>query len=571
MKKIIPSGIFFFISLWFWCFLSPNTLHFLETTQFFPYTWSHLRDAVVIPGGIAGYVSEFFVQFFLFALPASIIVTIALCLLQILTWKLACLFKPQETASLYGLSFIVPFCAWAYLCVFGNMFSGIVALAGVLFAAYLFLKKERPVWASVLSVFLVYWLCGPLAWVYLLIILLFTIIRKRKIIPALAALVTWAILPFIWHLLIQYTIKELYLGTEYFHEPQKWPLTYWIMAASPVFVCLLQALLPQIHKGKAAKLLYAGIIILVFVLGWFGMIKSCNPAFERIFKYDKMALNQDWDGILQKAKQIPPQSLAEATSVNLALAMKNRLLTDLFLYPQPGPTALFPDYASGYVVTLTAGESVFRAGLINTARHYAFEEYESYPNFRVSARHMKRVAETDLISGRYTLARRFLKELSHTLFYRKWAKTYLSDPQKVSEDKEYSRLMQYCDSTEFLYSDSSDDDKREMLRNIVARDGRCSVPMEYLFAYDLLARDLFSLRVHLNFVDFNGDVPPLVQQAVAMFDGAFFDVAPFEKALVSEEVRQQYSEFQTALIQGQSGNEIKKRFGKTYWYYFSLN
>jgi hypothetical protein len=307
----------------------------------------------------------------------------------------------------------------------------------------------------------------------------------------------------------------------------------------------------------------------VFLLGWIGVIKNCNPSYERIFKYDNLALHQDWDGILDKANKVPPRSLAEATSVNLALAMKDRLLTDMFLYPQPGPSGLFPDYASGYVIALTSGESVFRAGLLNTARHYAFEEYESYPNYRVSARHMKRVAEIDLINGRYPTARRFLKDLSHTLFYRKWAKTYLQDPGAVSSDPEYARLLQYRDHSEWLFSDSSDDDKREMLRNIVAKDGKYSVPFEYLLAYDLLARDLFSLRTHLFLAGFNGEVPILVQQAVAMFDGAFFEVAPEEQALVSQSVRDEYNEFRTALLEGKTGNEIKSRFGKTYWYYYS--
>jgi len=182
---------------------------------------------------------------------------------------------------------------------------------------------------------------------------------------------------------------------------------------------------------------------------------------------------------------------------------------------------------------------------------------------------MKRVAEIDLINGRYPTAKRFLKELSHTLFYRKWAKKYLNDPQAISSDPEYARLLQYRDHSEWLYSDSSDDDKREMLRNIVEKDGQYSVPFEYLIAYDLLARDLFSLRTHLFLGKFKGEVPPLVQQAVAMFDGAFFEVDPHEQALVSQSVRDEYNEFRTALLEGKTGNEIKSRFGKTYWYYYS--
>jgi len=449
------------------------------------------------------------------------------------------------------------------------MFTGIIALIGVLAATWLYLRKDRKWWEAPVATLLVYWICGPLVAIFLILILMYTVWRRRRIWTVLLSVLVWVVTPFIWHLCIQYTLKELYLGIDYFHEPQKWPVSYFIMAFSPVVVCLLQGLLPVIKKGRGATMSFYALGVVIFAAGWIMMLKSCNPSYERIFKYDKLALRQDWDGILKKASQVPPRSLAEATAVNLALAMEDRLLKDMFMFPQPGPTGLFPDYASGYVITLTSGESVFRAGLLNTARHYAFEEYESYPNYRVSARHMKRVAEIDLINGRLPVAKRFLKDLSHTLFYRKWAKKYLKNPSSVKDDPEYSRLAQYKDHSEWLYSDSSDDDKREMLREIVARDGQYSVPFEYLLAYDLLARDLFSLRTHLFLADFKDGVPPLIQQAVAMFDGAFFEVAPEEEALVSDEVRQQYSDFQTALLDGRSGNEIKSRFGKTYWYYYS--
>ncbi len=569
VKKILLASIFSFISLWFWIVLSPNFLHFHETTLFFPYTWTHLKEALCVPGGPARYVAEFFVQFFLFKVPAGIIVTASFLLLQVLSWKLFRIFKEQESMALYAMSFIVPFCAWIYLCIFGNLFTGIVALCGVLAVACSYLVKPRSWTAVIITTILLYWLCGPLAGLFVLLLLAYSILKKKDFGKAALAVAIFAVLPFIWHLCIQYTLKELYLGADYYHEPQHWPLSYFILAFSPLFLCIVIGLLPSIHKGRGATWSFIVSAVAVFLLGWIGVIKNCNPSYERIFKYDNLALHQDWDGILDKANKVPPRSLAEATSVNLALAMKDRLLTDMFLYPQPGPSGLFPDYASGYVIALTSGESVFRAGLLNTARHYAFEEYESYPNYRVSARHMKRVAEIDLINGRYPTARRFLKDLSHTLFYRKWAKTYLQDPGAVSSDPEYARLLQYRDHSEWLFSDSSDDDKREMLRNIVAKDGKYSVPFEYLLAYDLLARDLFSLRTHLFLAGFNGEVPILVQQAVAMFDGAFFEVAPEEQALVSQSVRDEYNEFRTALLEGKTGNEIKSRFGKTYWYYYS--
>ena len=104
INKILSFGIFVFISLWFWIMLSPYFLHFHETTLFFPYTWTHLKEALCVPGGPARYIAEFFVQFFLFKVPAGIIVTASFLFLQVLSWKLFRIFKEQESMALYAMS-----------------------------------------------------------------------------------------------------------------------------------------------------------------------------------------------------------------------------------------------------------------------------------------------------------------------------------------------------------------------------------------------------------------------------------------------------------------------------------
>ena len=569
-RKLIVTTIFAALSLWFWIILSPGTLRFLETTQFFPYTWTHLKEALLYPGGLAVYLSEFAVQFFLYAVPAGAIVTLSFLLLQYLCWLLLSVFCKSENDTWYALSHIPAFCAWAYLCVFGNMFSGIVALTIVLAAAAAYLRTDN-VCLAPLATLLLYYVAGPVTVVFAVIACIDIVRRKdmKSAVSALTCALVLAATPYVCSLFMQYTLRELYLGINCFNQPEVYTVTWYVLVASVPVLCIVALVLPRRLSQALDWACFVMSALIVFGCGWLFMIKNCNPMLERIYEYDKMACRSDWDGILARGRKTPPASQAEATAIDLALAMKGTILSDMFRYYQPGYTALFPDYAQGYIVTLTAGESVYRAGLLNTARHYAYEEYESYPNFMISSRHMKRVAEIDLINGNYKLARRYLKDLSHTLFYRKWAMKYLADPESVSQDSEYSRLMQYVDSSDYLYSDTSDDDKREMLRRIVAKSGAFDVPAQYLLAYDLLARDLYSLRQDIRMVDFGGEVPSLVQQAAVMLSAAFDDVTDEELSLADPGTVSRYADFQEALTEGKSAGYISGNFGSTYWYYYS--
>lgn len=575
--KAVVCVAFFGLCFWFWAFLSHGTLRFHENAQFFPYTWTHLREALAYPGGLAVYISEFLVQFFLYAIPAGLVMAGACLLLHRLVWSLslaACRLDDGPLTA-YVLCFIPAFCAWAYMCVFGDTFSGIVSLCMVLACVSIMMKTHVPAVAAAAVAAFMYAAAGPMIVIGMSVYLTAALLRldRREIAGAATGLLISIALPFIWQHFIQYTLRELMFGIEYCHQPEQYTKAFIVLAAcAPLTMILASAVLKTCSRldSKVLKVVSTiAAVTFVFAGGWIYVIRNCNPQYERIFEYDKMACAQDWDGILEKASSTPVTSLAEGTAVDLALAMKGTLLKDMFRYSQAGPSMLIPDYASGYVVSLTAGESAFRAGLLNTARHYAFEEYESYPNFKISSRFMKRLAEIDLINGNYEIAERFLIELSHTLFYRKWAKTYLDNPTAITSAPEYARLAACRDSSDYLYSDSSDEDKRTMLRRLAQRSGTWSVAHQYLLAYDLLARDLWSLREDIRLCGFEDGVPVLVQQAVAMFGNAFEDVSDVEKSLVSQEVAASFSDFQQALTEGRAGSWIQSNFGRSYWYYYS--
>ena len=159
--KYIIKALFFAVSFWFWGVLAFGTLWFLETTQFFPYTGSHLAAVLCYPGGISEYVSELFVQFFHLRLCAALLVSLAFCLLQVLMWKVMVSINGKNDA-LFPLSFVVAFGAWAFMCELGSMFTCVIALI-VTLGTYLVYTNhvKRRQWLILPMVALLYYGAGP--------------------------------------------------------------------------------------------------------------------------------------------------------------------------------------------------------------------------------------------------------------------------------------------------------------------------------------------------------------------------------------------------------------------------
>jgi len=67
----------------------------------------------------------------------------------------------------------------------------------------------------------------------------------------------------------------------------------------------------------------------------------------------------------------------------------------------------------------------YQMGLVNAARRYAFEFKQLIGNGNQSGRILKRLAETELVSGHEVLARKYLYILRDATFYRRWAEETL--------------------------------------------------------------------------------------------------------------------------------------------------
>ena len=76
------------------------------------------------------------------------------------------------------------------------------------------------------------------------------------------------------------------------------------------------------------------------------------------------------------------------------------------------------------------------------------------PNYNKSARALQRLAETNLVTGQYEVALKYISILEETTFYRGWArkiKPLAEHPETIKDNPVYYRLKEVYDNGEDMF------------------------------------------------------------------------------------------------------------------------
>lgn len=113
-------------------------------------------------------------------------------------------------------------------------------------------------------------------------------------------------------------------------------------------------------------------------------------------------------------------------------------------------TVNFGSLTSAFMVS----DMALMLDLPNVAQWAAFEVMEYIPNYNKSARSIKRLTETAIITGQYPLAKKYLSILEETLFYRKWAQSMrplVEQPELIKEKPYYQQLKKAYATSEDIF------------------------------------------------------------------------------------------------------------------------
>ena len=488
----------------FWSVPYMSGLCFQEQYQMFLFDTNYFLERIVLPGGLADYISEFLVQFYYMPVLGGTIIALLLMSIQAISWGLMKQYGMKAVFPGYLLSFVPSIVLW---CAMGDqnlLLSFVVALSGALLMGWIhnrFHNRLVKVVFELVSTALVYWFLGPVVFLYAALMIGDTLMKGKQnghILSSLGYSACLLILTVAWILLttqsLQYPLYRIFSGLNYYRYPgtvSPLPLGVMIWTIVVVFFGMVPDGHAWIKKLQQSKVVMALSYILVIVASWFGIKASFDAMTYDLIDYDFLVRTEQWDKIIEKAEKKQATTPLSVSCVNLALSQKGQLADRLFEFYQNGGEGLFPTFTRDMISPVSTAEIFFRLGMVNDAERYMFEAQEAIPNYRKSARLTRRIIECEIINGNYQVAAKLLRRLQKTLFYSNWANqtmALLGNEKAINQHPIYGKLRKYREKKQdFLFSDREMD---QMLGLLFLNDNHNKMAYEYLVCYELLQRDM---------------------------------------------------------------------------------
>ena len=488
----------------FWSVPYMSGLCFQEQYQMFLFDIGYFLERIVLPGGLADYISEFLVQFYYMPVLGGAIIALLLMSIQATSWGLMKQYGMKSVFPGYLLSFVPSIVLW---CAMGDqnlLLSFVVALSGALLMGWIhnrFHNRLVKVVFELVSTALVYWFLGPVVFLYAALMIGDTLMKgkqKGHLLSSLGYSACLLILTVAWILLttqsLQYPISRIFTGLNYYRYPgtvSPLPLGVMIWTVVVVFFGMVPDRHAWIKKLQQSKVVMVLSYVLVIVASWFGIKASFDAMTYDLIDYDFLVRTEQWDKIIEKAEKKPATTPLSVSCVNLALSQKGQLADRLFEFYQNGGEGLFPTFTRDMISPVSTAEIFFRLGMVNDAERYMFEAQEAIPNYRKSARLTRRIVECEIINGHYKVAAKLLRRLQKTLFYSNWANqmmALLGNEKAINRHPVYGKLRKYREKKQdFLFSDREMD---QMLGLLFLNDNHNKMAYEYLVCYELLQRDM---------------------------------------------------------------------------------
>lgn len=552
----------------FFAFKYPYHLHFQEQYQLFEATWAYFASVGCVPGGFADWLGRGLTQFFYYAPAGAAIMAVLLMGVQLLCWAVC----KGRTLPVYALTFLPVILLLAFYCDENSLTGGAVALLLSLGAAALILRMGRDkvrFLTEMILVPLLYFLCGPLALTFAVVTAVREIASggKKGLIPLCGMLALLVLCPLAATRLVPYPLDRLCYGIHYFRYPHIIPGLLWIAAILPLIPVLVSVARPL--TGPSRQLVPGlAVFAVLAAAGAFFTLRAASSSKEEWMRYDFMVRMQMWNRLMMAADVHNPDNPKTVSCLNLALSKTGRMADSQFEYFQNGPQGLIPDFHGDYTNPVSTSEIFWHLGMVNSAQRFAFEAQEAIPDFQKSARLYRRLAETNLVNGDWDVARKYLKALQNTAFYRRWADETLTlmDQGTIFDARpELARVRQFrLKEHDFLFSVTEMD---SMLGLLKVENPENRMALDYLMGWCLLRKDLDRFVEVISLVD-APVMPKSYQEALLLrwvHTHTDFNGLP---SYLSPVLAQRMGAFIADLQARKPEEQMRAKFGDTYWFYY---
>ncbi len=548
---------------------------FLAEADFF---WENLSN----PGGLALWLSDFFVQFFSYPYAGAGITTVLLTFIASAQGKILQKISGSPVLPMAGWFVAMPQ-IWV-IADYNYLYQGVFSLAFVLIGACccLSVRSERArLFFELTGGLVLVWFTGAASVLFAAWVSLYELfIRSKQKWLALFPLLTTAGLSFIlWRTAVISDLRFAFLPDAYYHhllEPKPAIYFSWCGVLLLTGYALLVRRKNWSLKTAKNKRIAASILFICMAAAFYGgTLRFGELKMRRYMMLDYYSRTGQW----QKIEADCQGKITNFLYMNIlarSLAEQGKLADTMFDYQFKGSQALAVNWNQTENVSALLSDIYFTAGNIALSQRFAFEG-NSCARGNYNARLLQRLVQTNLIYGEYAVAEKYIRLLEKSWTYRAWAKQqrkYLYNDTEVENDPalgvKRSLLLSPEDTTQQM--DAGEQVESAMLLPVLANPAKARTAFEYLMGAYLLKKDMASFQYMIDRylgTPLLPDLPVTYQEALIVAHEE--NPERLDKYSLSKDVMDRYADFRKQILSNRDNRGLAgllhRSFGDTYWYY----
>jgi hypothetical protein len=344
------------------------------------------------------------------------------------------------------------------------------------------------------------------------------------------------------------------------------------------FILIYPLLVKVINGSSLNKKLKSGLLpftaaSLVVLFTAAITYKVFNPQTARVVNIEQLAYDGKWNDLITYHEKYPSENLIGQYFYNVALSETGQLCERLFQGRQDfRESALILPWSDDY---LSWGAYFFYStGLVNEAHRWAYEEMVVY-NCR--PHNLLMMARTDLISGNYRMAEKYLGILRNTIYYRDQAEEYekcIRDTSLIESYPDLKGMKKIVPKKNFyVYLESPEGN----LPVIFESNHQNKTSFEYMMAYLMLTKNVESVMNNVKLMQGLGyrNIPRNVEEAVMIYYNSTKQIPDMGGLTISPATQDRFNAYFKAYLEARKDpstmKEKMKPFSNTFWYYYHFS
>lgn len=569
--------VFFAGSFIYFGFFGNYEFFYQEKSSLFIFSFDFLRENLHQPGGLLIWLAKFLSTFFYYPVAGAVIFSAVIILIILSISKIIGLLTGKDAKIfpfIIGLTLFWLQTEYRFL-LYNNL--GILLQLALSWLAIKY-SKQLNGWIPVVITPLWYFATGGFAWVFSLMLTFCFIFDKEK--------KGWIKIIALWCLnfLIIYISQEIL-----FFQPIKilllFPFTDINTGLQQIFflsVTGILSFLPLISKIKlrlpsrisvseftASIIITIFMILILFIIG----LQRFDKKVAQYFQIENLFYQHKYNEVIAFNTANPSTNSLTNFLNNIALCENDKLNDLLFHFQQsPDGQALFLKWEMSREILKRGGYFYYTIGMVNEAHRWAFENMVMKGH---SPEGLKMLITTELITGNYKVASKYIDILKNTIFYKKEANAFeklLFNDSAVNADPELGEKRKNRLESDFF---SITDDPYINIERILATDSLNRNAFEYKLAFLLLKKDYQGIAKELPKFQTLGftKLPAHIEEATVALSllnkGNLPDLGNIQ---ITGDTELRWIQFLTIFQQYGANPKaaepaLRKQFGNTFWYY----